>query len=329
MWFTGRPLAQGANAKDGLGTSGQDYVDKFSAALAQAQAQQAQASQATPAAGAAANDSPQAGASSQVPQGVIDKFQGDNPNDVGDETRLPDGSFRMDADPKGLAWAAQNAGTYGLAADPNDPSRFAAAGSAAGPGAPAANAPAARQQALTAQLPQGPAAASTAKIDLLPYGDPAKLDYYLRMQALATQSGNEGYAALFKQKAEIEKGALTPTTAQKNYEYYVRQELGAGRAPLSFRDYTNGTGDASNAPAPVSAATRVGAVSLPPAQAAPAPSTVAQAQAATGLRKGNPSQVPRQSPRFRRACRCRDCRCRKPRDCRTARVSSGSTVSND
>ena len=165
-----------------------------------------------------ANDSPQAGASSQVPQGVIDKFQGDNPNDVGDETRLPDGSFRMDADPKGLAWAAQNAGTYGLAADPNDPSRFAAAGSAAGQGAPAANVPAARQQALTAQLPQGPAAASTAKINSLPHGDPAKLDYYLRMQALATQSGNEGYAALFKQKAEIEKEALTPTTAQKNYE---------------------------------------------------------------------------------------------------------------
>jgi hypothetical protein len=242
MWFTGRPLAQGANAKDGLGTSGQDYVDKFSAALAQAQAQQAQASQATPAAGAAANNGQQAGASSRVPQGVIDKFQGDNPNDVGDETRLPDGSFRMDADPKGLAWATQNAGTYGLAADPNDPSRFVAAGSAAGQGAPAANAPAARQQALTAQLPQGPAASSTAKIDSLPHGDPAKLDYYLRMQALASQTGNEGYAALFKQKAEIEKEALTPTTAQKNYEYYVRQELGAGRAPLSFRDYTNGTG---------------------------------------------------------------------------------------
>ena len=53
MWFTGRPLAQGANAKDGLGTSGQDYVDKFSAALAQARAQQAQASQAQAADGAA------------------------------------------------------------------------------------------------------------------------------------------------------------------------------------------------------------------------------------------------------------------------------------
>ena len=65
-----------------------------------------------------------------MPQDVIDKFQGDNPNDVGDETRLPDGSFRMDAGPKGLAWATQNAGTYGLATDPNDPSRFVAAGSA-------------------------------------------------------------------------------------------------------------------------------------------------------------------------------------------------------
>lgn len=40
-WFTGRPLAQGANAKDVLGTSGQGYVDKFNAALGQPQQMQA------------------------------------------------------------------------------------------------------------------------------------------------------------------------------------------------------------------------------------------------------------------------------------------------
>lgn len=33
-WFTGRPLAQGANAKDVLGTSGSEYVNKFNNALA-------------------------------------------------------------------------------------------------------------------------------------------------------------------------------------------------------------------------------------------------------------------------------------------------------
>lgn len=33
MWFTGRPLSQGAGAKDILGTSGQSYVDKFNRAL--------------------------------------------------------------------------------------------------------------------------------------------------------------------------------------------------------------------------------------------------------------------------------------------------------
>lgn len=36
VWFTGRPLAQGANARDVLGTTGQRYVDKFNAGLARA-----------------------------------------------------------------------------------------------------------------------------------------------------------------------------------------------------------------------------------------------------------------------------------------------------
>jgi hypothetical protein len=278
MWFTGRPLAQGANAKDALGTSGQAYVNKFNAALAQAQPQQGQPPLAQAAAGAAGAD-PQAGASPGVAQGVIDKFQGDNPNDVGDETRLPDGSFRMDADPKGLAWAGENAGRYGLKPDPNDPSRFLVAGSAMVPTAPASAPPPAKQQALTAQLPQGAAAASTAQVDALPHGDPAKLDYYLRMQALATQSGNEGYAALFKQKAEIEKEALTPTTAQKNYGYYVRQELGAARAPLSFRDYNNG----GSGPAAGTVSVRAG---VPGTLAAPV--TSGQAQGATAPTQGQP-----------------------------------------
>lgn len=34
MWFTGKPLAQGANLRDVLGTTGQGYVDKFNAGLA-------------------------------------------------------------------------------------------------------------------------------------------------------------------------------------------------------------------------------------------------------------------------------------------------------
>jgi len=286
MWFTGRPLAQGAGAKDALGTSGQAYVDRFNAALAQTQTQ-APATAPTPgpaqAPGVAAAGSagPQAAApSALVPQGVIDKFQDDNPNEVGDETRLPDGSFRMDAGQKGLAWAGQNAGKYGLQADPNDASRFVVAGSASVPSAPASAPPAVKQQALTAQLPQGAAAASTAKVDALPHGDPGKLDYYLRMQALATQSGNEGYAALFKQKAEIEKAALAPTTAQKNYEYYVRQELGAGRQPASFSEYNNG---GSGAAAPYSADT-------PAASATPA--TSSQAQGAIAPLQAQASTIP-------------------------------------
>jgi hypothetical protein len=253
MWFTGKPLAQGAGAKDQLGTSGQAYVDKFNAALGPILAQRAQLAPAD------ANAVAQPGAAGQgaVPQDVIDKFQEANPHTVGDESLLPDGSFRMDAGQNGLAWAAENAGKYGLAVDPTDPSRFVTAGNTAASGAASASAPTARQQALTAQLPQGAAAASTTKIDALPHGDPTKLDYYLRMQALATQSGNEGYAALFKQKADIEKEALTPTTSQKNYEYYVRQELGAGRPPLSFRDYTNGVGDSAPALGSASQVARV------------------------------------------------------------------------
>jgi hypothetical protein len=33
VWFTGKPLAQGANKSDALGTTGQGYVDKFTKAL--------------------------------------------------------------------------------------------------------------------------------------------------------------------------------------------------------------------------------------------------------------------------------------------------------
>jgi hypothetical protein len=36
VWFTGRPLAQGANARDSLGTTGQKYVNMFTANLAKA-----------------------------------------------------------------------------------------------------------------------------------------------------------------------------------------------------------------------------------------------------------------------------------------------------
>lgn len=35
MWFTGKPLAQGAGRQDALGTTGQSYVDKFNANLGQ------------------------------------------------------------------------------------------------------------------------------------------------------------------------------------------------------------------------------------------------------------------------------------------------------
>jgi hypothetical protein len=48
-WFTGRPLAQGANARDVLGTTGRGYVDKFNKALGQ-DAQPMQVAQAAPAA---------------------------------------------------------------------------------------------------------------------------------------------------------------------------------------------------------------------------------------------------------------------------------------
>lgn len=42
VWFTGRPLAQGAGSRDILGTSGQGYVDKFTAALGRSGASPAQ-----------------------------------------------------------------------------------------------------------------------------------------------------------------------------------------------------------------------------------------------------------------------------------------------
>ena len=48
-WFTGRPLAQGANARDVLGTTGRGYVDKFNQALGQ-DPQPVQVAQAAPSA---------------------------------------------------------------------------------------------------------------------------------------------------------------------------------------------------------------------------------------------------------------------------------------
>ena len=43
VWFTGRPLAKGANARDSLGTTGRKYVDMFTAGLGRAPAGQAPA----------------------------------------------------------------------------------------------------------------------------------------------------------------------------------------------------------------------------------------------------------------------------------------------
>ncbi|WP_284209430.1 hypothetical protein [Methylorubrum aminovorans] len=47
VWFTGRPLAQGANAKDVLGTTGAEYVRRFNSALGRAPAGSAPALPAT------------------------------------------------------------------------------------------------------------------------------------------------------------------------------------------------------------------------------------------------------------------------------------------
>ena len=58
-WFTGRPLAQGAGAKDVLGTTGQSYVDQFNRALGQ------------PAAGAPAPASSQASTATAAPAGLL------------------------------------------------------------------------------------------------------------------------------------------------------------------------------------------------------------------------------------------------------------------
>lgn len=69
MWLTGRPLAQGANASDQLGTTGQSYVNKFNANLGQPQA--AQVASLDPSAGVTPQSSPAqnvAGALSQPPQ---------------------------------------------------------------------------------------------------------------------------------------------------------------------------------------------------------------------------------------------------------------------
>jgi hypothetical protein len=66
-WFTGRPLAQGANAQDVLGTTGQGYVDKFNRALGQ-DAQPVQVAQATPSAPSGGSMSPSVRAMARVLQ---------------------------------------------------------------------------------------------------------------------------------------------------------------------------------------------------------------------------------------------------------------------
>lgn len=48
IWFTGKPLAQGAGRSDVLGTTGQSYVDKFTQALGQQGAQPQQAAPVAP-----------------------------------------------------------------------------------------------------------------------------------------------------------------------------------------------------------------------------------------------------------------------------------------
>jgi hypothetical protein len=80
VWFTGKPLAQGASRKDVLGTTGQSYVDKFSKALGQssqpppqvptqvAQAQPAQASPVQSAAPQGGFSSPAQAMPQQMPQ---------------------------------------------------------------------------------------------------------------------------------------------------------------------------------------------------------------------------------------------------------------------
>jgi hypothetical protein len=57
-WFTGRPLAQGANARDALGTTGQSYVDKFTGALGSDAQPVQQVAQATPSAPSGGGMSP-------------------------------------------------------------------------------------------------------------------------------------------------------------------------------------------------------------------------------------------------------------------------------
>ena len=66
-WFTGRPLAQGANARDVLGTTGQGYVDKFNRALG-SDAQPVQVAQATPSAPSGGGMSPSVRAMARVLQ---------------------------------------------------------------------------------------------------------------------------------------------------------------------------------------------------------------------------------------------------------------------
>lgn len=66
-WFTGRPLAQGANARDVLGTTGRGYVDKFNQALGQ-DPQPVQVAQAAPSA-------PQGGGMSPRVMGMMRALQ--------------------------------------------------------------------------------------------------------------------------------------------------------------------------------------------------------------------------------------------------------------
>jgi hypothetical protein len=66
MWFTGKPLAQGAGRQDTLGTTGQAYVDKFNANLGQ-QPQTAQAGSDGPAMAFSGAPAPAGGAGLPAP----------------------------------------------------------------------------------------------------------------------------------------------------------------------------------------------------------------------------------------------------------------------
>lgn len=259
-WFTGRPLAQGANSRDVLGTSGSAYVDKFTRALGQQPAGAAQAiAQAAPQQGSPAMAYAPTGAqpmSQPDPAALSPEMLQDYARRQGMTPQDPAGGAALGGTPKPADMPAPAATPAGgapmgridrpgdqlIKLGPNgelppgaekllgamEGSPEAAAMQRSQPGAPAASVDKSKMLLMMAMdprySPQQRQMAMQVASTLQAQDKPMVLQ---EGASLVKPDGRGGYTT-------IAGGGGKPTDAIRNYQYYVQQESAAGRAPKNM-----------------------------------------------------------------------------------------------